>query len=122
MVNFFFLIAEGAAREVMAQLGFRTIDEMVGCVDRLDTRKAIAHWKARGLDFSNILHKPEARPGVETHCAEPQDLGIDKSLDMTTLLEAVPARRQACTRKKSSSNCRSRRRVNRTVGTKSFLE
>ena len=58
VVNYFFLLAE-ELREIMAQLGFRTINEMVGRVDRLDTRKAIAHWKAKGLDFSAILHKPE---------------------------------------------------------------
>ena len=52
VVNFFFMLAEGL-REIMASLGFRTINEMVGRVDLLETRKAIAHWKARGLDFSN---------------------------------------------------------------------
>ena len=58
VVNYFFLLAE-ELREIMARLGFRTINEMVGRVDRLDTRKAIDHWKAKGLDFSAILHKPE---------------------------------------------------------------
>jgi glutamate synthase (ferredoxin) len=85
-VNFFFMLAEGV-REIMAQLGFRTINEMVGRVDLLDTRKAIDHWKAKGLDFSAILHKPEVPAYVKTYCCEPQDHGIQKSLDMTTLLD-----------------------------------
>ncbi|MEX2559679.1 MAG: glutamate synthase-related protein, partial [Pirellulales bacterium] len=86
VINFFFMLAEGL-REIMASLGFRTINEMVGRVDRLDTRKAISHWKARGLDFSAILHKPEAPPHVKTYCAEPQDHGIEQSLDVTQLLD-----------------------------------
>ena len=85
MVNYFFLLAE-ELREIMAKLGFRTIAEMVGRVDRLDTRAAIAHWKAKGLDFSTILHRPEVPPHVKTHCEESQDHGIAESLDMTTLL------------------------------------
>ena len=59
-MNFFFLLAE-EMREIMARLGFRTINEMVGRVDRLDTRQAIGHWKAAGLDFSKVLFKPEVR-------------------------------------------------------------
>ena len=85
VVNYFFLLAE-ELREIMAKLGFRTIAEMVGRVDRLDTRAAIAHWKAKGLDFSTILHRPEVPPHVKTHCEESQDHGIAESLDMTTLL------------------------------------
>ena len=86
VVNFFFMLAE-ELRELMAKLGFRTIDEMVGRVDRLDTRAAIAHWKAKGLDFSTILHKPEVPPSVKTHRQDQQDHGIERSLDMTTLLD-----------------------------------
>ena len=85
VVNFFFMLAE-EIRELMAKLGFRTIEEMVGRVDRLDTRVAIAHWKAKGLDFSTILHKPEVPKHVKTHCEQSQDHGIAESLDMTTLL------------------------------------
>ena len=85
VVNYFFLLAE-ELREIMAKLGFRTIAEMVGRVDRLDTLVAIAHWKAKGLDFSTILHRPEVPPHVKTHCEESQDHGIAESLDMTTLL------------------------------------
>jgi glutamate synthase domain-containing protein 2/glutamate synthase domain-containing protein 1/glutamate synthase domain-containing protein 3 len=86
VVNYFFLLAE-ELRQIMAKLGFRTINEMVGRVDRLDTRQAIDHWKARGLDFSAILHKPEAPPHVKTYCCQAQDHGIEKSLDMTVLLD-----------------------------------
>ncbi len=85
VVNFFFMLAE-ELRELMAKLGFRTINEMVGQVDRLDTRAAIAHWKAKGLDFSTILHKPEVPDRVKTFCQEKQDHGITESLDMTTLV------------------------------------
>jgi len=86
VVNFFFMLAEGL-REIMARLGFRTVNEMVGRVDMLDTRRAISHWKARGLDFSAILHKPQVPPHVKTYCAEPQDHGLERSLDLTQLLD-----------------------------------
>ncbi len=86
VVNYFFLLAEGL-RQIMAQLGFRTINEMVGRVDLLDTKAAIEHWKARGLDFSAILHRPQAAAHVKTYHAEDQDHGIGRSLDMTTLLD-----------------------------------
>ena len=113
VVNYFFMIAEGL-REIMAQLGFRTIAEMVGRVDLLDTRQAIAHWKARGLDFSAILHKPDVPAWVKTHCAEPQDHGLEHSLDMTRLLSLCePAlERQEPVRVEMAI-----RNVNRTVGT-----
>jgi glutamate synthase (NADPH/NADH) large chain len=86
VVNYFFLVAEGL-REIMASLGFRTVNEMVGRVDMLETRKAINHWKAKGLDFSEMLHKPVVPPHIKTYCAEKQDHGLDKSLDMTVLLD-----------------------------------
>ena len=113
VVNFFFLLAE-ELRELMARLGFRTIREMVGRVDLLDTRAAIAHWKAKGLDFSSILHKPEVPERVKTHCAESQDHGIDGSLDMTTLL---PACRMAVEERKPVRLELPIRNVHRTVGT-----
>jgi len=113
VVNFFFMLAE-EVRDLMARLGFRTIDEMVGRVDRLDTRAAIAHWKAKGLDFSTILHKPEVRPGVKTHHQESQDHGIEQSLDMTTLLGLC---RPALEEKKPVVLDLPIRNINRTVGT-----
>ena len=86
VVNYFFLLAE-ELREIMARLGFRTINEMVGRVDRLDTRTAIEHWKAKGLDFSAILHKPVMPDHVLTYCASGQDHGLERSIDMTLLLD-----------------------------------
>jgi len=86
VVNYFFMLAE-EIRELMAKLGFRTINDMVGRVDRLDTRAAIDHWKAKGLDFSQILHKPDVPDHIKTYRQEAQDHGIAESLDMTTLLE-----------------------------------
>ncbi|HVU16737.1 MAG TPA: glutamate synthase large subunit [Candidatus Didemnitutus sp.] len=85
VVNFMRFIAEDM-REIMASLGFRTIEEMVGRTDRLEGRKAIEHWKAKGLDFSNILYQPDAGPEVGRYCQIKQDHGLDRSLDVTTLL------------------------------------
>jgi len=113
VVNFFFMLAE-EIRELMATLGFRTIDEMVGRVDRLDTRAAIDHWKAKGLDFSTILHKPEVSANVKTHREETQDHGIERSLDMTTLLGLC---RPALEEKKPVKIDLPIRNINRTVGT-----
>ncbi|MBI4198883.1 MAG: glutamate synthase large subunit, partial [Chloroflexi bacterium] len=90
VINYFFFVAEHL-REIMAQLGFRTVNEMVGRVDRLDTRKAIDHWKAKGLDFSHLLHRPEVSPTVATYCRQSQDHGLDKALDHTLILLAESA-------------------------------
>jgi glutamate synthase (ferredoxin) len=86
VVNFMKFIAE-EVREIMAQLGFRTIEEMVGQVGYLEPRQAIDHWKAKGLDFSNILYSPEVGDNVGRFCSQKQDHGLEKSLDLTTLLE-----------------------------------
>ncbi|MGB8694316.1 MAG: hypothetical protein WCD08_12495 [Steroidobacteraceae bacterium] len=86
MINFMRFIAQDM-REIMAQLGFRTVEEMVGRVDRLEPRKAIDHWKARGFDFSNILYQPDVGDEVGRFQREAQDHGLDKALDVTTLLE-----------------------------------
>ena len=80
VINFMTFIAE-EVREYMAQLGFRTIDEMVGRVDCLDVGDAINHWKARGIDLSQILYKPSMPPEVATHCVQPQDHGLERALD-----------------------------------------
>ena len=79
-INYFFFVAE-ELREVMAEMGFRTINEMVGRMDRLDTRKAIEHWKAKGLDFSRLLKMPDVPDDIATYCREEQDHGLDKALD-----------------------------------------
>ena len=86
VVNFMRFIAE-EVRELMAQLGFRTIEEMIGHVERLEPKKAIEHWKAKGLDFSNILYQPDMPDSVGRFCQMKQDHGLDKSLDVTTLLD-----------------------------------
>ena len=80
LINYFFFLAEHL-REIMAELGFRTVNEMVGRVDKLETRKAIDHWKAKGLDLTNLLHKPEVPDWVATHHCQEQDHGLDKALD-----------------------------------------
>ena len=85
VVNFMRFIAQ-EMRELMAQLGFRTVNEMVGRVDRLEVRKAIDHWKARGLDFSKILYQPEVPASVGRYCMMPQDHGLAESLDKQILL------------------------------------
>tara|TARA_Y100001968_G_C19407576_1_gene744542 strand:- start:838 stop:2034 length:1197 start_codon:yes stop_codon:yes gene_type:complete len=85
VVNFMQYVAE-ELRETMATLGFRTINEMVGRVDKLELRKAIDHWKAKGLDYSNILHKPEVGPEVGTYCQMDQDHLLDKALDNREIL------------------------------------
>jgi len=89
VVNFMMFIAE-EMREIMAQLGFRTVDEMVGRVDRLDARDAIEHWKARGIDLTQILHKPEVGPEVATHCVTTQDHGLARALDNQLIELARP--------------------------------
>ncbi|MDP3921174.1 MAG: glutamate synthase large subunit [Candidatus Omnitrophota bacterium] len=85
VVNFMNFIAQ-QVRELMAQLGFRTINEMIGRTDALEANKAVDHWKAKGLDFSKILFRPEVSEDVGRYCQIPQDHGLDKALDNTTLL------------------------------------
>jgi glutamate synthase (NADPH) large chain len=86
VVNFMRFVAE-EVRMLMAHLGFRSIEEMVGHVDRLEARKAVTHWKAKGLDFSKILYQPDMDESVGRFCQIPQDHGLDKSLDLTTILD-----------------------------------
>jgi len=112
VVNFFRFIAE-EIREYMAELGFRTIDEMIGRVDKLEVQKAVEHWKARGLDFSTILYQPEAEEGVATHCIIEQDHGLDQSLDRTTL---VPLCQDALEHRKAVDIILPIHNTNRTVG------
>jgi glutamate synthase (ferredoxin) len=74
-------------REIMARLGFRTVDEMIGRTDLLAQREGIEHWKAKHLDLSAILHRPEVGPEVGRRCDMPQDHGIDQALDINILLD-----------------------------------
>ncbi|WP_045223490.1 glutamate synthase large subunit [Methyloterricola oryzae] len=90
VVNFFFFVAE-ELRQLMAKLGFRTVNEMVGRSEALDMRRAISHWKASKIDLSKILHKPEAGPGVAISNCERQDHGLDKALDRVIIEQAKPA-------------------------------
>ncbi|WP_431272344.1 glutamate synthase large subunit [Dankookia sp. P2] len=90
VINFFFFVAE-EMREIMAQLGFRTVEEMVGRVDRLDMRAALDHWKAKGVDLSRLLYQPPARDGVAIRHAEAQDHGLDRAMDRGLIAEAMPA-------------------------------
>jgi len=90
VINFFFFIA-GQVRGYMAQLGFRSFNEMVGRVDMLDARRAVDHWKAKGLDFSAILHRPEVPARVARRCVEGQDHGLHQALDYKLIEHAREA-------------------------------
>jgi glutamate synthase domain-containing protein 2/glutamate synthase domain-containing protein 1/glutamate synthase domain-containing protein 3 len=113
VVNFMRFIAQ-EMREWMAQLGFRTLDEMVGRTDVLEPKAAIDHWKAKGLDLSPILHQPEVGPEVGRYCQMAQDHGLENSLDMTTLLELCEP---AIARGEKVSATLPIQNVNRVVGT-----
>ncbi len=91
VINFMFFVAE-ELRRIMASLGFRTIDAMVGRSDKLALSEGIDHWKARTLDFTRILHRPAVPAHFGTYCQQGQDHRIDGALDTTTLLPlAAPA-------------------------------
>jgi glutamate synthase (NADPH/NADH) large chain len=90
VVNFFTFVAE-EVRELMAEIGFRTIDEMVGRVDRLQIRDLGWHWKAKGIDLSAILHRPDEAADYAIHCIQPQDHGLEKALDLALIAQARPA-------------------------------
>jgi glutamate synthase (NADPH/NADH) large chain len=116
VVNFFRFIAE-EVREYMAALGFRTMDEMIGRVDRLNFREAVDHWKARGIDFSEILHDPAASGVVSAdaprRCTQAQDHGLSEALDN----ELIARCKDALERQLPVSLDLRIRNGNRTVGT-----
>lgn len=85
-VHFMQFIAQ-EVRELMAELGFRSLNEMVGRTDILEAKQAVDHWKAKGIDLSKILYQPEVGAEVGRYCQIPQDHGLDKSLDVTVLLD-----------------------------------
>ncbi|NEW07019.1 glutamate synthase large subunit [Paenibacillus sp. SYP-B3998] len=85
VVNFMTFIAQDV-RELMAELGFRTIEEMVGRTDVLEAKQAVEHWKAKGVDLTPLLHQPDMGEDVGRFCQMAQDHGLDRSLDMTQLL------------------------------------
>jgi glutamate synthase (NADPH/NADH) large chain len=90
VVNFFTFVAE-ETREIMARLGFRTYAEMIGQSERIRVKDAITHWKARGLDFSRVLYKPEPLPGVAISNTERQQHGLHRALDNGLIKKALPA-------------------------------
>jgi glutamate synthase (ferredoxin) len=112
VVNFFRFIAE-EVREYMAALGFRTVDEMIGRVDRLNFRKAVDHWKAKGLDFSSILFEPKIAPNAARRKVIEQDHGLADALDNLLIAEC----RDALEHRTPVSLDLKIRNVNRTVGT-----
>jgi glutamate synthase (NADPH/NADH) large chain len=113
VVNFFEYIAE-EVREILAELGFRSLDEAIGRVETLDVAEAVDHWKASGLDLTPVLHMPELPEGAALRNTTTQDHGLDKALDVTDL---VPLAQPAL---ESGEPVRAQlavRNVNRTVGT-----
>jgi glutamate synthase (NADPH) large chain len=112
VVNYLFFVAE-EARELMARLGVRTVNELIGRTELLDMQKGIEHWKAKGLDFSRIFHAPQMPAEVSRFHNESQNHGLDKALDNRLIELAAPAleRREKVTIEMPIRN------INRTVGT-----
>jgi len=111
VVNYFFFVAE-EVRQIMAQLGIRNFDDLIGRSDLLDTRKGIAHWKAKGLDFSRLFAQPDVPADVPRFHVESQDHGLDKSLDNRLIEKARPA----IDKGESVKIMDTARNVNRSVG------
>jgi glutamate synthase (NADPH) large chain len=111
VINYFFFVAE-ELRQIMADMGFRTIDEMVGRVDRINMRPALDHWKANGVDLSRILHQVPLAVGTPLHQVDTQDHGLDKALDQDLIRAASPALERGETVRIE----REIKNINRTVG------
>jgi glutamate synthase (ferredoxin) len=88
--NYFRFVAEDI-RELMAQLGFRTMDEMIGRADRLEMRRAVEHWKARGIDLGRVLHQPDVPATASRRAVQPQDHGLARALDLQLIARAAAA-------------------------------
>jgi glutamate synthase (NADPH) large chain len=112
VVNYFFFVAE-EARQIMAQLGIRTYDELIGRADLLDKSKAIGHWKAQGLDFANIFYQPKTDAPHQIYHSDAQDHGLDRALDHKLIAQAKAALEKG----ERVSFISPVRNVNRTVGT-----
>ena len=112
VVNFFMYVAE-EVRELLAELGFRTLDEAVGHAEMLDVRRAVDHWKASGLDLTPVLHVPELPEGAARRHTVPQDHGLDKAVDN----QLVELAKDALERGEPVRAQLPIRNVNRTVGT-----
>jgi glutamate synthase (ferredoxin) len=113
VVTFMRFIAQ-EVRELMAKLGFRRLEEMVGRTDRLEMKAAVEHWKAQGLDFGQILYQPPMGPEVGRSCTQVQDHGLESTLDKSRLIEIC---RPAIERAEAVAASLQIRNVNRTVGT-----
>ena len=90
VVNYFFFVAE-EARQIMAQLGIRKFDDLIGRADLLDTKKGVEHWKAKGLDFTKVFHQPAVPADVPRYQTEEQDHGLDRALDRKLIERCQPA-------------------------------
>ena len=112
VINYFFFVAE-EVRHIMAKLGFRKFEEMVGRVDLIDMRKAVDHWKAKGVDLSKLLHQAPARAGVAVKVSETQNHGLEGALDHKLIKAAKPALAKAPKPVQISETIAN---VNRTVG------
>ena len=112
VINYFFFVAE-EVRHIMAKLGFRKFEEMVGRVDLIDMRHALDHWKAKGVDLSKILYQPPAKAGVAVKHASTQDHGLDGALDHKLIKVAKPALGKTPKPVKITETINN---VNRTVG------
>ncbi len=111
VINYFFFVAE-ELRQIMAEMGFRTIEEMVGRVDRINMNKALRHWKAEGVDLSRLLHEVVLPEGETLYQTMTQDHGLDAALDKDLIAAAAPALDNGQTVKIE----RKVKNVNRTVG------
>ncbi|MDQ7956912.1 MAG: glutamate synthase-related protein [Pseudomonadota bacterium] len=111
VVNYFFFIAE-EVRQLMAQLGVRKFDDLIGRADLLDTRKGIEHWKARGLDFTRLFAQPQVPADVPRFHVESQDHGLQKALDNKLIEKSRPA----IDKGEKVQFIETVRNVNRTVG------
>jgi glutamate synthase (NADPH) large chain len=111
VVNYFFFVAE-EARQIMAQLGIRKFDDLIGRADLLDMKKGISHWKARGLDFTRVFHLPAAPADVPRRQVEEQDHGLAKALDVKLIEKCRPAFEKG----EKVQFMEEARNVNRTVG------
>jgi len=111
VVNYFFFVAE-EVRQIMAQLGIRAFDDLIGRADLLDMKKGVEHWKARGLDFTRLFARPQVPADVPRFHVETQDHGLEKSLDRVLIERSRPA----IERGEKVSFIEVARNVNRSVG------
>ena len=111
VINFFFFVAE-EMRQIMAQLGFKTVQDMIGQSQLLDMKKGLEHWKASGLDFTRLLYTPPPYPGATLYHSEDQDHGLEKALDHVLIAKS----RSAIDHGERVQFMEVTRNVNRSVG------